>query len=89
MIEELLRLEELAERCGLRATHVRRLVILGLIDPVEEKRDRFAPEVVLRVQRIVRIHQELGVNYTGVGVILDLLDRIEVLEQRLRLLDRP
>lgn len=44
----------------------------------------FPPHAAVRVQRIVRIRRELGVNYAGVGIVLDLLERIEVLEARLR-----
>jgi len=84
MTPELLRLEELAERCDLSPELVRRFVLLGLIDPEVESSSLFQPEVVLRIHRIVRIHHDLGVNYSGTGVILDLLDRIEELEARLR-----
>jgi DNA-binding transcriptional MerR regulator len=88
MTPELLRLEEIAERCELSPELVHRFVLLGLIDPDDEGAELFQPEVVLRIHRIVRIHDDLGVNYSGTGVILDLLDRIDELEARLRHFER-
>ena len=80
--EDLLSISELAERCELHPDLVRRFVQLGLIEEAVE--EFFQPEVALRVQRILRLRRDLGVNYAGVGVVLDLLDRIEILEARLR-----
>ena len=77
-------LEQLAERCGLSADLVRRLVRLGLIDAADEEGELFALETTVRVQRIARLHGDLGVNYAGAGVVLQLLEQIEVLEARLR-----
>jgi hypothetical protein len=37
-----------------------------------------------RAARIVRLRAGLGLNYAAVGVVLDLLDRIEELETALR-----
>jgi DNA-binding transcriptional MerR regulator len=82
-LADFMSLDELAERCGLRPESVRRFVRLGLID-AEETTERFAPETTVRVQRIVRLRQDLGVNYSGIGVVLELLERIDVLEARLR-----
>lgn len=76
--------EEVAKRCGIHPEMVKRLVVLGLIDPVESAPDLFFPEVTIRIQRVLRLRRDLGVNYSAAALILDLLDRIEELEQRLR-----
>lgn len=41
-----------------------------------------------RVKRLLRLRGLLGVNVTGAAIILDLLDRIEVLEAEVQSLKR-
>ena len=61
-----------------------RLMTLGLIDPVETTPEPFFEEAtVLRVRRILRLHHDLGVNWVGIGVVLDLLAKIEELEREI------
>jgi DNA-binding transcriptional MerR regulator len=79
----LLTIEEVAARCALHPELVRRLLVLGLIDPEEGYADLFRPEVTLRIQRILRLRRDLGVNYNAAALVLDLLDRIDALEARL------
>jgi chaperone modulatory protein CbpM len=72
---------ELAVRCGVDVTFIEELVSLGVIST---DTGDFACEVSLRVGKFVRLQRDLGVNHEGAAVILELLDRIEMLEQRLR-----
>lgn len=78
-----LSLEEVAARCGLHPLLVEGFVALGLIAPLEGKSRRFAPEVTLRLLRALRLRHDLGLSYNGAALVLELLDRIEVLERRL------
>jgi len=80
-----LSVDQVAAAAGLHPHMVARLVALGLLDtrpgpagPV------LAPGQVARAARIVRLRAGLGLNYTAVGVVLDLLDRIQELEAALR-----
>jgi len=70
-----------------------RFVRLGLVDPVdlndEPEQWRFDRNVVPKIKKIIRLRNELGINYSGIGVILDLLERIDFLETRLRDLENP
>ncbi|KAA8888531.1 MerR family transcriptional regulator [Nocardia colli] len=76
-----LRLDEFSRRCGLHPSLVRRLVALGLLDGAREGTDlRFEPSAVAVVARIQRLRSGLGLNYAAIGLVLDLLDRIEELE---------
>jgi chaperone modulatory protein CbpM len=84
----LLTVDEVATRCGLHPELVQRLVVLGLIDPEEGYSDLFRPEITLRIQRILRLRRDLGVNYNAAALVLDLLDRIAALEGRLRRYER-
>jgi len=84
----LLTVDEVAARCGLHPELVQRLVVLGLIDPEEGYSDLFRPEITLRIQRILRLRRDLGVNYNAAALVLDLLERIDALEGRLRRYER-
>ena len=67
---------------------VARLVTLGLLDADTRPGGAvLAVAQVPRAARIVRLRAGLGLNYTAVGVVLDLLDRISELEAALR--ERP
>lgn len=80
--EEHLGLEEFAARVSLHPDHVRRLVVLGLLDADADATGRlhFAPAQVARAARIERLRAGFCLNYAGIGVVLDLLDRIAELE---------
>lgn len=85
-----LSLSELAHRCGVHPDLVDRFMRLGLIDAVDrdvEGMALFNAEAVFAVRKILRLRNELGVNYTGIGVIFELMSRIEILESRIRELE--
>ncbi len=65
---------------------MRRFVALGLLVPQTDASGRmwFPPTQLARVGRIQRLRAGLGLNYAAVGVVLDLLARIEELEAALR-----
>jgi hypothetical protein len=72
--------QEVAVRCEVDEAFIEQLVGLGVIEPSGRG---FACEVTLRVRRFVRLQRDLGVNFEGAAVIVDLLDRIEALEHEL------
>lgn len=84
---------EVARLAGIHPELLDRLVTLGLVDPVRSvpsaQAAHTSPEplfevaTVLRIRRILRLRNELGVNWAGIGVVLDLLSRIEKLEQEI------
>ena len=85
-----LSLDGVAHRSGLPPDLVRRFVALGLLDarrdaPGELRFRADAPSVLARVQRL-RIG--LSLNYAAIGLVMDLLDRIEGLETELRRRER-
>lgn len=77
-------IEQVAVRCGVETTYVQRLVQVGVIEPDPTHPEQFRPEVTLRVQKVVRLDRDLGVNPEGAAVILDLLEYIDQLERRAR-----
>lgn len=83
-------LTEIAARVGVHPELIDRFVRLGLVEFMESAEDGellFDWEVIPLIRRILRLRNELGVNYAGVGVILDLISRIEALEARIRELE--
>ena len=76
-------LEDTAERLGLHPDMLRRFVEFGLLEPAEitGKEILFDPVTLHRIRVIQRLRYDLGINLAGIGVILDLLDRIDVLQR--------
>ncbi|MEH0826110.1 MULTISPECIES: chaperone modulator CbpM [unclassified Micromonospora] len=80
-----LTLAQFAAATGLDPHEVTRLVALGLLDTVRGPAGAMLPMAQLaRAGRITRLRAGLGLNYTAVGVVLDLLEHIEELEAALR-----
>ncbi|MDQ4092724.1 MAG: chaperone modulator CbpM [Actinomycetota bacterium] len=79
-------LEQFADAVGLHPQLVQRLVTLGLFDPVTDVAGRleFPPSQLAVAARVQRLRAGLSLNYAAVGVVLDLLARIEELEAALR-----
>ena len=73
-------------RTGLHPDLVRRLLTLGLL---EAERDAagglsFAPGQLAAAARLQRLRAGFSLNYAALGLVVDLLDRIAVLESTLR-----
>jgi chaperone modulatory protein CbpM len=84
-------LDSFSRATGLHPELVVRLVHLGLLDATPDLRGElaFAPGEVARAARIQRLRAGLSLNYAAIGVVLDLLDRIDVLEAARRSRPRP
>ena len=83
-------LTEVAYRAGLHPDLIDRFVRLGLIEltgSTDDGEPLFDSEVIPRIRLILRLRNDLGVNYAGVGVLLELMSRIEALEARIRELE--
>jgi len=81
-----LSLETVARRTGLHPDLIRRFVALGLVDAGRDTSGRpvFAPTAPAAVARVQRLRAGLCLNYASIGLVLDLLDRISLLEAALR-----
>jgi chaperone modulatory protein CbpM len=79
-------LDELTRTCRVRAEWVSELVEEGVLEPLSGQTTqwRFSATSVVRVQKARRLERDLGVNLPGIALALELLDRIDALESRLR-----
>jgi len=79
-------MDTVAERSGLHPALVGQLVALGLLDCTSDANGQlwFAPSTMATLARIQRLRSELSLNYAAIGLVLDLLDRIDALEAQVR-----
>ena len=83
--EELeLTLDELCGICAVEHRHIIELVDEGIIDTRSTTELRFSGGAVRRARTALRLQRDLGLNTAGTALALDLMDRIEMLERRLR-----
>jgi DNA-binding transcriptional MerR regulator len=79
-------IESFSRLAGLHPELVGRFVRLGLLEATASPGGDlfFAPAQVHRADRIQRLRAGLTVNYAALGLVMDLLDRIDVLEAAVR-----
>jgi chaperone modulatory protein CbpM len=84
-MDEPLTLDVVAETVGAKRSLVVRLAQQGLIETVEHGAgETLAPRrVVVQLRRMQRLRRDLGVNFAGAAIILDLVGRIEQLNREL------
>jgi MerR family transcriptional regulator, heat shock protein HspR len=77
-----LTLEMLAATAEIHPGLVEQLVAYGLLEPVEWAGPMllFDAAAVPRLQMILRLRRDTGVNLAGIDMILDMLDRLRALE---------
>jgi len=75
-------LDDFARATGTHPDLIRRLVALGLIDAGQDVAGElwFAPGQAAALARVKRLRAGLALNYAAVGLVVELLDRIRVLE---------
>lgn len=78
-------LESFARHADVHPDLVRRLVALGLLEPVREGGEWwFGADQFAALARIERLRMGCDLNYAAIGLVIDLLDRIAELEAELR-----
>ncbi len=88
VLAQTITITELAYCSGCSAEAIVELLEHDLLHPVASSPEpRFPVEAVGRVRRIRRIEMELEVGYPAMALVLDLLDRLEALERRLKELE--
>ena len=84
-LDEPLTFDVVAATVGARRSLVVRLAKDGLIETVESGTEEplLPRRAVVRLRRMQRLRRDLGVNFAGAAVILDLVARIEKLNREL------
>lgn len=79
-------LDDFARLTGVHPELLRRFVALGLLEATTGGAGElwFGPSQLSRVARIQRLRAGLDLNYAALGLVMDLLDRIAVLEAERR-----
>ena len=84
-----LSLSDLCEVCSVSSERIVRLVDEGLVEPVgrEPAEWRFSGRSVRRVVVAERLSRDLRLNAAGAALVLELLDEVKLLRQRLSWLE--
>lgn len=84
-MEDPLTLQMLAEATGARLTLITSLVRSGLLETMGgSKAEPLVPQrAIVRLRRMQRLRRDLGVNFTGASIILDLVERVEEMKREL------
>ena len=79
-------LDSFARATGTHPDLIRRLVVLGLLDAEQDRTGNlwFPPRQLAVMARIQRLRACFSLNYAALGLVLDLLDRLETAEASLR-----
>jgi len=84
-LDEVLTLDVVAETVGAKRSLVIRLAKQGLLETVEsETNELLMPRhALMQLRRMQRLRRDLGVNFAGAAVIIELVGRIEQLNREL------
>ncbi|MBA4356733.1 MAG: MerR family transcriptional regulator [Desulfovibrio sp.] len=87
---ELIAWTQLVELTCVEPATVAELLDMGWIDPVHTRADEylFRARDVLRIKKLMRLCRDLEISLAGGSIIVDLLERVERLEQELTELRR-
>ena len=88
--ETLLTLDELSHVCQVRTQWIIELVDEGILEPSDPEPTglRFTGSCLQRVAVVRRLQNDLGINIAGAALALDLMEEIETMKARLRLMNR-
>lgn len=81
---------QLVEMTGIHPSRLGELIELGWIETVvtPEREYLFHRQDALRLMRLERLCRDFEINCVGGSIIVDLLERIEGLEKKLRTMQR-
>jgi chaperone modulatory protein CbpM len=80
-------LSQLSEVCEAEESILLEMIEHGIIEPKGEGRETwvFASYKLGRYRKAIRLHQDLGINWEGIIVVLELLEEVHDLRQWLAL----
>ena len=81
--EALLTAQELAQAVGISPARLARLVDLDLVEPTAPGSSEFSAAAAVRLGRMLRLRADLGVRLFDAAIIVDLLERLDRVEEEL------
>ncbi len=76
-------IHELSRLCECHPSVAKRLLAIGLIDPLSAgETPLFDRSAVVRIRKALRLKRDLRLNFDAVVLVMELLDRIDDLERR-------
>lgn len=69
--------EQLAAAVGISRAGLARLIRLGLAEPTAPGADEYTVATAIRLRRMFRLRGDLGVNWIGAAIIVDLVERLD------------
>lgn len=85
--QELIIVDVFCKECDVELTLIEELEEFGLIEIITDNGYKYIHSNHLRkVQTIVQFHNELNINKEGIEVVLNLLERLNLRNQELKLL---
>jgi hypothetical protein len=84
-LDEPLTFDVVAETVGARRSLVARLAYHGLLETIDSEtgEPQLPRRAIVKLRRMQRLRRDLGVNFTGAAIILDLVGRIEQINREL------
>jgi hypothetical protein len=78
---------EICTHHGVEYTFIDSLSEAGLIKVKIVKKNAYIPEPELqRLEKMIRMHQDLEINIAGIEAIVHLLERVELMQEQMRIL---
>ena len=85
--QELIIVDVFCKECRIELTLIEELADFGLIEIVKNNGLKYIHSNHLKqVERVIQFHNELNINKEGIEVILNLLERLSLQNQQVRLL---
>ncbi|ATW28733.1 hypothetical protein DCMF_18690 [Candidatus Formimonas warabiya] len=76
---------EVAYEAGIDPALVQKLLELGLINYQGRiSNPRISRSEVTKIRQMVRLRRDLGINWSGVSLVLDLLEEIQALREEIK-----
>ncbi|HKJ06244.1 MAG TPA: chaperone modulator CbpM [Flavobacteriaceae bacterium] len=87
--DELIEIREVLTRYKVNNDFITCIEQCSIIDYVEQNNTRYIyVKHIPKVEQIIRLHNDLNVNMEGIEAISHLLDRIENLQNKLRIVEQ-
>ncbi len=76
---------DICDICTIKTELVIEIVEHTIVDPIEPEPEKwlFDDTDVMRIKKALRLHHDLGVNFAGVALALDLYERVESYQARI------